>query len=114
MRLQPDEAITLSFGAKVPRHGFDVRSVSMDFLYGAAFPEPTHDAYERLLLDAVRGDPTLFIRSDEVMRAWQIVEPVQAAMAEGRLAPQPYPAGSWGPEGADELLRRTGRQWRRP
>ena len=87
LRIQPDEGITLRFGAKVPGQAFRVRSVSMDFFYGAAFLEETPEAYERLLLDALLGDPTLFIRSDEVAQAWRIVDPVLEAFDEGRPAP---------------------------
>src|SRR5438309_7235553 len=83
LRIQPDEGITLRFGAKVPGQAFQVRSVSMDFFYGAAFLEETPDAYERLLLDALVGDPTLFIRHDEVEQAWRIVDPILTAWEEG-------------------------------
>ncbi|MGH9190487.1 MAG: glucose-6-phosphate dehydrogenase [Acidimicrobiales bacterium] len=114
VRIQPDEGITLRFGAKVPGQAFTVRSVSMDFFYGAAFLEETPDAYERLLLDALVGDPTLFIRSDEVAQAWRIVDPVLSAFEEGDLPLARYEAGTWGPPEADELLRRDGRHWRKP
>ena len=86
----------------------------MDMSYGAAFLEEAPDAYERLLLDAMVGDPTLFIRSDEVDQAWQIVEPILTA---GQSAPVPlagYAAGTWGPRQADQLIERDGRQWRTP
>ncbi len=79
LRIQPDEGISLCFGAKVPGPAFRVRSVSMDFSYSEAFPGQTVDAYERLLLDAMSGDPMLFIRTDEVDQAWSIVSPIQAA-----------------------------------
>ena len=114
LRVQPDEGITLRFGAKVPGQTFRVRSVSMDFFYGAAFLEETPEAYERLLLDALLGDQTLFIRSDEVAQAWRIVDPVLEAFEEGHVPLARYEAGTWGPEEADELLRRDGRGWRRP
>jgi glucose-6-phosphate 1-dehydrogenase len=114
MRIQPDEGITLRFGAKVPGQAFEVRDVLMDFSYGAAFIEEPPDAYERLLLDAMVGDPTLFIRTDEVEQAWRIVEPLLEAW-QNRDAPLArYEAGTWGPREADELLAREGRQWRRP
>jgi glucose-6-phosphate 1-dehydrogenase len=115
LRIQPDDGIALVFGAKVPGHGFEVRSVSMEFLFGVAFPDQTRDAYERLLLDAMVGDATLFIRSDEVAEAWRIVDPILAAWTaapEEGLAS--YPAGTWGPAEADRLLEREGRAWRRP
>jgi glucose-6-phosphate 1-dehydrogenase len=114
LRIQPDEGITLRFGAKVPGQAFRVRSVSMDFFYGAAFLEETPEAYERLLLDALLGDPTLFIRADEVAQAWRIVDPVLTAFDEGDLPVAKYDAGSWGPPEADHLLARDGRHWRKP
>jgi glucose-6-phosphate 1-dehydrogenase len=114
LRIQPDEGITLRFGAKVPGQAFRVRSVSMDFFYGAAFLEETPEAYERLLLDALLGDPTLFIRSDEVEQAWRIVDPVLEAFEEGDLPLARYEAGTWGPPEADLLLDRDGRRWRKP
>ncbi|HEX2046377.1 MAG TPA: glucose-6-phosphate dehydrogenase [Acidimicrobiales bacterium] len=114
LRIQPDEGVTLRFGAKVPGQAFRVRSVSMDFFYGAAFLEETPEAYERLLLDALLGDPTLFIRSDEVAQAWRIVEPVLEAFEEGDLPLARYEAGTWGPPEADVLLDGDGRRWRKP
>jgi glucose-6-phosphate 1-dehydrogenase len=114
LRIQPDEGITLRFGAKVPGQAFRVRSVSMDFFYGAAFLEETPEAYERLLLDALVGDPTLFIRSDEVEQAWRIVDPVLTSWEEDDVPLARYEAGSWGPREADMLLERDGRRWRRP
>ena len=114
LRIQPDEGITLRFGAKVPGQAFRVRSVSMDFFYGAAFLEETPEAYERLLLDALLGDPTLFIRSDEVAQAWRIVDPVLEAFEGGDLPLARYEAGTWGPPEADHLLDRDGRRWRKP
>jgi glucose-6-phosphate 1-dehydrogenase len=114
LRIQPDEGITLRFGAKVPGQAFRVRTVSMDFSYGAAFLEETPDAYERLLLDAMVGDPTLFIRTDEVEEAWRIVDPLLTAWARDDAPLSHYPAGSWGPKEADGLLEREGRAWRKP
>jgi glucose-6-phosphate 1-dehydrogenase len=114
LRIQPDEGITLRFGAKVPGQAFQVRSVSMDFFYGAAFLEETPEAYERLLLDALIGDPTLFIRADEVEQAWRICDPVLTAWDEGDAPLARYEAGTWGPAEADRLLEDHGRRWRRP
>jgi glucose-6-phosphate 1-dehydrogenase len=114
LRVQPDEGITLRFGAKVPGQEFRVRSVSMDFSYGAAFLEETPDAYERLILDSLVGDPTLFIRTDEVDQAWRIVDPLLEAWAEGRPALEQYQAGTWGPREADRLLGREGKAWHNP
>ena len=104
VRVQPDDGITVLFGAKVPGRGFDVRTVSMEFLYGRAFPDGTADAYERLLVDALVGDPTLFIRSDEVIESWRILAPVQQAWAGGSVPLDSYPAGSWQPEEAGRLF----------
>jgi glucose-6-phosphate 1-dehydrogenase len=114
LRIQPDEGITLRFGAKVPGQAFRVRSVSMDFFYGAAFLEETPEAYERLLLDALIGDATLFIRSDEVQQAWRIVDPLLQAWENDDVALAKYEAGTWGPDEADRLIEADGRRWRRP
>jgi len=114
MRIQPDEGVTLRFGAKVPGQAFMVRDVLMDFSYGAAFLEEPPDAYERLLLDAMVGDPTLFIRSDEVDTAWGIVQPLLDTWSLGEAPLAGYAAGSWGPRPADSLIERDGRKWRTP
>ncbi|MFL5761617.1 MAG: glucose-6-phosphate dehydrogenase [Thermomicrobiales bacterium] len=115
MRIQPDEGISLRFAAKVPGATTDLRTVRMDFQYGTAFGEAGPDAYERLLLDAMLGDPTLFARRDEVETAWQLVQPLLDGWAERSPSALPqYEAGSWGPEEADQLIARDGRAWRRP
>jgi glucose-6-phosphate 1-dehydrogenase len=113
VRIQPEEGVSMRIGAKVPGAGFRVRSVNMDLLYGTAFLEEVPDAYQRLLLDVMLGDPTLFIRADEAERAWDILDPVIRAWAGSREVSL-YPAGSWGPEEAEALLARDGREWRRP
>ncbi len=114
MRIQPDEGIMLRFGAKIPGLGIDVRSVTMDFAYGAAFAVDSPDAYETLILDALLGDASLFTRADEVEEAWGIVDPLIDAWADGPPPEFPnYEAGTWGPLEADELLARDGRRWRR-
>ena len=113
VRVQPEEGISLKIGAKVPGSGFEVSSVNMDLLYGTAFLEEAPDAYQRLLLDLMLGDPTLFIRADEAEWAWGILEPVMRAWSEDGEIPA-YGAGTWGPEEAEELLERDGREWRRP
>jgi glucose-6-phosphate 1-dehydrogenase len=110
VRVQPDDGITLLFGAKVPGRGFDVRTVSMEFLYGRIFANGVEDAYERLLFDALIGDPTLFIRSDEVMQSWRILAPIQQAWAADDVPLAFYPAGSWQPEEAERLLS-SRRRW---
>ena len=105
-------AISLRFGAKVPGHTFQVRTASMDFSYGTGFPEKSPEAYERLILDSTIGDPTLFIRADEVGRSWRIVDPITEYWATDEDAPIPfYPAASWGPREAGELIQRDGRYW---
>ena len=115
MRIQPDEGIAIRFNAKVPGAGTQIRPVRMEFSYGSAFGEAGPDAYERLLLDVIRGDPTLFTRRDEVEAAWTIVQPILDVWGEPTApAPFPYAAGSWGPEEADRMISLTDRTWRRP
>ncbi|MGD0248436.1 MAG: glucose-6-phosphate dehydrogenase [Candidatus Limnocylindrales bacterium] len=114
MRIQPDEGIMLRFAAKVPGLGLDVRTVNMDFAYGTSFVVDSPDAYETLILDALLGDASLFMRADEVEAAWSVVTPIINAWAEMPAPHFPsYAAGSWGPEAADELPERDGRRWRR-
>jgi glucose-6-phosphate 1-dehydrogenase len=113
IRVQPDEGVTLRFGAKVPGTAMAVRDVTMDFGYGHAFTEASPEAYERLILDVLLGDPPLFPRHEEVELSWKILDPITAFWAsEG--SPDPYRAGTWGPESADEMMARDGRAWRRP
>jgi glucose-6-phosphate 1-dehydrogenase len=113
VRVQPEEGLSLKIGAKVPGSGFEVSSVNMDLLYGTAFLEEAPDAYQRLLLDLMLGDPTLFIRADEAEGAWRILDPVMHRWAEEKSV-YFYPAGTWGPHEADDLLKQDGREWRRP
>ncbi|MDH2444418.1 glucose-6-phosphate dehydrogenase [Amnibacterium sp. CER49] len=113
IRVQPDEGVTIRFGSKVPGAGMQVRDVTMDFGYGHAFTEASPEAYERLILDMLLGDPPLFPRHEEVELSWRILDPVERFWAEsGR--PEPYRPGTWGPASADALLARDGRVWRRP
>jgi glucose-6-phosphate 1-dehydrogenase len=114
LRIQPDEGICLFFGAKVPGEAFRLRSVDMDFSYAQAFPGTTAGGYERLLHDVMIGDATLFIRTDEVERAWQIVDPFLSAWGEDGVPLSQYPAGTWGPKESDALLARELRQWHEP
>ena len=114
LRIQPDEGITLRFGAKVPGHSFVVRSATMEFNYEATFVEESPEAYERLLLDALIGDPTLFIRADEVAQCWRIIDPIIDYWADDTRPIPLYEAASWGPTEADRLLKRDGRAWRNP
>jgi glucose-6-phosphate 1-dehydrogenase len=113
IRVQPDEGITIRFGSKVPGPTFEVRDVTMDFGYGHAFTESSPEAYERLILDVLLGDPPLFPRHQEVELSWQILDPIVSQWA-ARGAPEPYAAGTWGPPSADAMMARDGRVWRRP
>ena len=114
LRIQPEEGISLKFGAKVPSAGLRIRSVTMDFEYVTAFLVETPEAYERLLLDCMIGDPTLFTRADEVEAAWTVIDPIEAAWRDGRPPLAMYPAGSWGPTAAVKLLEQDGSEWHRP
>jgi glucose-6-phosphate 1-dehydrogenase len=115
IRIQPDEGIALRIHAKVPGASFRVEPVKMDFHYGTSFGKASPEAYERLLLDAMSGDATLFARRDEVEEAWAFIDVIEHAWAAKKSAPGLffYPAGSWGPEEADDLLARDGHAWRR-
>jgi glucose-6-phosphate 1-dehydrogenase len=113
IRVQPDEGVTIRFGSKVPGTAMEVRDVTMDFGYGHSFTESSPEAYERLILDVLLGDPPLFPRHEEVEESWRILDPVTAFWAEGG-APEDYTAGTWGPASADAMLARSGRSWRRP
>jgi glucose-6-phosphate 1-dehydrogenase len=113
IHVQPDEGVSLAIGAKVPGAGMSIRTVHMDFLYGGAFREGVPEAYERLILDAMLGDATLFTREDEVEEQWKLVDAIVGAWGRDRTAFPDYPAGAWGPPEADELLHRDGRSWRR-
>jgi glucose-6-phosphate 1-dehydrogenase len=113
IRVQPDEGVTIRFGSKVPGAGMQVRDVTMDFGYGHAFTEASPEAYERLILDVLLGDPPLFPRHREVELSWQILDPIEEFWAtQGQ--PDQYRPGTWGPDSAEELLARDGRTWRRP
>jgi glucose-6-phosphate 1-dehydrogenase len=112
VHVQPDEGVSLAIGVKVPGQGLTIRTVHMDFLYGGAFRTALPEAYERLILDAMLGDATLFTRIDEVEEQWSLVDAIVAAWARDRPAFPNYPAGTWGPAGADELMERDGRSWR--
>jgi glucose-6-phosphate 1-dehydrogenase len=114
IRVQPDEGVTIRFGSKVPGSGSQVRDVTMDFGYGHAFTEASPEAYERLILDVLLGDPPLFPRHEEVELSWRILDPVEEFWAAQGGPLEQYDPGSWGPPSADELLARDGRVWRRP
>ena len=109
IHVQPDEGVSLAIGAKVPGAGMSIRTVHMDFLYGGAFRTSLPEAYERLILDAMLGDATLFTRSDEVDEQWGLVDAIVAAWKRDRPNFPNYPAGTWGPPSADDLIHRDGR-----
>jgi glucose-6-phosphate 1-dehydrogenase len=113
IRVQPDEGVTVRFGSKVPGTSMEVRDVSMDFAYGESFTESSPEAYERLILDVLLGDANLFPRTEEVELSWRILDPIEEYW-DTHGKPAQYPAGSWGPKEADEMLARDGRSWRRP
>jgi glucose-6-phosphate 1-dehydrogenase len=112
IRVQPDEGVTLKFGSKVPGTTMEVRDIAMDFLYGEAFTESSPEAYERLVLDVLLGDKTLFPTAAEVEASWRVVDPLEEFWDGSK--PHPYRAGEWGPTAADEMLAAEGRAWRRP
>ena len=113
IRVQPDEGVTIRFGSKVPGTQMEVRDVTMDFGYGHSFTESSPEAYERLILDVLLGDPPLFPRHEEVELSWQILDPIEQFWAtRGKL--DQYTSGGWGPASADAMLAREGRTWRRP
>ena len=113
IRVQPDEGITMRFGSKVPGTAMEVRDVNMDFTYGTAFTEQSPEAYERLILDVLLGEPPLFPTTREVELSWEILDPIEKFW-ESQPQPQPYRAGTWGPQEADDMLARDGRAWRLP
>jgi glucose-6-phosphate 1-dehydrogenase len=112
LTVQPDEGVLLSLGAKIPGARMRIRPVNMEFHYGTAFLSQSPEAYERLIMDAMRGDPVLFTRNDEVDALWRIVDPILQAWKQDKGEVAQYPAGSDGPELADELTERDGRKWR--
>ena len=113
IRVQPDEGVTMRFGSKVPGSEMEVRDVNMDFAYTQAFTEESPEAYERLILDALLDQSSLFPTNEEVELSWAILDPILEYWASGGT-PEDYPAGTWGPPAADQMLERHGRAWRRP
>jgi glucose-6-phosphate 1-dehydrogenase len=113
VHIQPDEGVSLAIGAKVPGQGMTIRTVHMDFLYGGAFRTGLPEAYERLILDCMLGDATLFTRADEVEEQWALVDAMVAPWKRDRPSFPNYASGTWGPAAADELIHRDGRSWRR-
>ena len=114
LRLQPEEGISLKFQSKTPGMGMRLRGVSMDFSYGSSFGARLPSAYETLLLDAIEGDATLYSRQDMVEASWLAVEPLLEVWGNARLALPTYPAGTWGPTEAGQMLARRGHHWRQP
>ncbi|MDT4955713.1 MAG: glucose-6-phosphate 1-dehydrogenase [Acidobacteriota bacterium] len=116
IRIQPDEGITLRFAAKVPGQVTNIRDVNMDFRYGASFGIQLAEAYERLLLDCILGDSTLYARKDMTERGWELVMPIldEWAATKDQVNFPNYEAGTWGPKEADDLIEKDGRRWRRP
>ena len=114
MRIHPDEGITLRFGAKVPATLMEIRDVTMDFAYGNSFAEHSPEAYERLILDVLLGDPPLFPQHEEVELSWKILDPILDFWAEQDTQPEGYASGSWGPPCGKTMLARDGFVWRRP
>src|SRR5450432_3552578 len=112
IRVQPDEGVTVRFGSKVPGSAMEVRDVNMDFAYGESFTEASPEAYERLILDVLIGDPPLFPRQEEVELSWRILDPIEQFWAEN-TKPDQYVSGSAGPASADAMMARDGRAWRR-
>jgi glucose-6-phosphate 1-dehydrogenase len=113
IRVQPDEGVTIRFGSKVPGPGMQVRDVTMDFGYGHSFTEDSPEAYERLILDVLLGDPPLFPRHEEVELSWKILDPIVSFWSKTASIGE-YLPGTWGPKSADEMMQRDGRSWRRP
>jgi glucose-6-phosphate 1-dehydrogenase len=119
IRIQPDEGISLNFGSKLPGPAMEVAPVTMEFRYGASFGVEPPEAYERLILDCMLGDGTLFTRADEVEASWTWISRIHQHWAEQSQSPgapplPSYPAGTWGPEAAERLIAADGRRWRRP
>jgi glucose-6-phosphate 1-dehydrogenase len=113
VHIQPDEGVSLSIGAKVPGAGMTIRPVHMDFLYGGTFRTGIPEAYERLILDVMLGDQTLFTRADEVDEEWSLVDAIVAFWRRDNPVFPNYAAGTWGPHASDEMIKRDGRSWRR-
>jgi glucose-6-phosphate 1-dehydrogenase len=115
VRIQPDEGVEVSFGAKVPGSPFRVKTVDLDFSYRESFDEEPPEAYERVIFDALTGDATLFLRSDEVLQSWRVVMPLVRAFEHNAVPLHFYAAGTWGPPAADALLGpEDGDHWRTP
>ena len=113
LRIQPDEGVSMHFGAKVPATSMEIRQVSMDFAYAGSFNESSPEAYERLILDVLLGEPPLFPQQEEVELSWRLLDPVLEHWA-ARGRPEQYASGTWGPVGGARMLANDGFTWRRP
>ena len=114
-RIQPNEGILLKFVLKVPGSGIEVEGVNMDFHYDELTDKYVPDAYERLILDCMQGDATLYARGDSVEAAWEFIDPIlQAWNSDETLPIFGYPAGTWGPDNADNLIEGDHMAWRNP
>jgi glucose-6-phosphate 1-dehydrogenase len=115
IRVQPEEGISWRLNGKVPGGGgrgqMNIKSVALDFLYKTTFNVEPPEAYERLIIDAVTGDQTLFIRGDEAEAAWAVIDPIEQGWRESKTPPHPYAPGSWGPQRSLDLIERDGRRW---
>jgi glucose-6-phosphate 1-dehydrogenase len=114
LRIQPNEGIHLCFSAKEPGPGLNIERVALEFHFADAFKQEPPEAYERLILDALMGDATLFARSDSIDRSWSLITPILEAWQEGRAPLAHYEAGSWGPPEADALPGAAGDTWQEP
>ena len=115
IRIQPDEGISLRFSSKIPGSAMRLRPVTMDFRYGSSFGGRLADAYTRLLLDCMLGDATLYARGDSVNAAWALITPIREGWSSNPESKvYDYPAGTWGPKEAEEMLHRSGRRWKLP
>ncbi len=114
LRMQPEEGISLSFESKAPGQTLRVQEVRMDFRYSTSFGKESPEAYERLLLDAILGDSTLFARADEVDLSWRLVDSIHEAWRAANSSPVRYEAGTWGPVEADRMIEADGRKWLNP
>ena len=115
LNIQPDEGISISFGAKRPGSEMSIGNVTMNFSYREGFGDGAHSAYATLISDCVRGDATLFDRGDSVEAAWALVDPILDVWSAAKTASVPqYASGSWGPRESDQLLGHEGRQWYNP
>jgi glucose-6-phosphate 1-dehydrogenase len=111
IRVQPEEGISWRMNGKVPGGQLNIRQIGLDFLYRTTFKVEPPEAYERLILDAMAGDQTLFIRGDEVEAAWSVIDPIEEGWRESKQPPHEYAPGTWGPQRATELIELDGRRW---